>query len=160
MKSDLEWLDIAFDLARKSPDPSTQLAAIVVESDTGIGSFGVNHVVAPEDGWESDRDKKLAATIHAEVAALLRAARDGVVADGATLYGTWVACESCARAIVEACVARVVTSARTYRDTPERWQAQVDRGLGILWSNGVEVVHLEHEFGLPPIRFSGALWVP
>lgn len=50
-------------------------------------------------------------TVHAELNAIVFAARCGIATEGCTLYTTHLPCPACARAIINAGIARVVFSA-------------------------------------------------
>jgi dCMP deaminase len=55
-------------------------------------------------------------TIHAELSAVLRAAREGVSVVGGTLYTTMSCCKPCSEMVAAAGISRVVYK-ETYRDT-------------------------------------------
>lgn len=89
--------------------------------------------------------------IHAEIAALLAAGND---AAGGTLYALWAACPTCATAIVEAGIDRVVTLKKTQDATPERWREKVATGIRILKAGGVTVSFFAGKLDAS-IRFDG-----
>lgn len=130
------WLHRLAEYAANSGDPNTQNAAFVVTNRrSGIGVNCLPRFVAdlPE---RLVPPQKYDWIIHAEVSAIIDA---GHSASGSTLYALWAACPSCAVAIVESGVARVVTLQATQDATPERWRAKVATGLEILRAGGVEV---------------------
>lgn len=108
------------------------------------------------------RDNKLVAYIgcnfnnrvHAEVSAILRAQSYGEIISGSTLYSTWASCRDCARAIVDAGIARVVTLDKTLRLTPDRWRDSVRDGLAYLLANGVKVERYTGTLGME-LKFDG-----
>ena len=132
---DLFYLKEAYKIAQeKSTDPSTQNGAVLVnltnkaEVDTEndlnsplyvqnvISSYniigqGANHfpcgVVEKEERWQ--RPAKYSWVEHAERNSIFDAARKGHSTEGATLYGCWIACTDCCRAIIQAGVKRVFT---------------------------------------------------
>jgi len=63
------------------------------------------HTVIHEDGTKS---RHCVRTAHAEINAICNAARHGVAIDGATLYGRFEPCYTCAKAIINAGIRRVV----------------------------------------------------
>jgi dCMP deaminase len=73
------------------------------------------------------------ATIHAELNAILKAAKEGVSVVGSTIYLTHSPCVSCASMLVQAGVIKVV-----YR-TPYR----CEDGIQLLLDCDVEVIHAE-----------------
>lgn len=91
-------------------------AAIIVDSDNNIISTG--YVGAPSglpDCYEAGHDLRVydssvhcVRTIHAELNAILNAAKKGVPCKGATLYCTMVPCHNCSKAIIQCGIKRVV----------------------------------------------------
>jgi dCMP deaminase len=64
------------------------------------------HTVTHEDGTVS---RHCIRTAHAELNAITNAARVGVAVEGATLYCKFLPCYTCAKAIINAGIKRVVT---------------------------------------------------
>ena len=75
------------------------------------------------------------ATIHAEINAILQAARNGVMIDGATLYVTASPCWNCFKASVNAGVQRICYG-EFYRD---------ERIFDVARQLGIELVHIPLE---------------
>jgi dCMP deaminase len=73
------------------------------------------HKVTHEDGTTS---RHCIRTAHAEMNAITNAARVGVAVEGATLYCKFLPCYTCAKAIINAGIKRVV-SLRDYHATKE-----------------------------------------
>lgn len=73
------------------------------------------------------------ATIHAEVNAIIQAARNGVNIDGSTLYVTASPCWNCFKQSANAGVRRIYYG-EFYRD---------ERIFGVAETLGIELVHLE-----------------
>ena len=90
----------------------------------GYNGAPVGHPHCVHDGTEEHCE----IAVHAEVNAVLMAARLGIPTVGATLWATHVPCPRCAGLIVNAGIVRVVYHS-FYKD---------DRGLGILWVGGVD----------------------
>jgi dCMP deaminase len=61
--------------------------------------------VTHEDGSETQHCMR---TSHAEINAICNAARYGIAIDGATIYGKFEPCYTCAKAIINAGIKRVV----------------------------------------------------
>ncbi len=125
---------------QRSPDPSTRNAALIVTSDQ-IRCAGVNTF---PDGIKPNaerlgRPQKYDYLIHAEAAAIASAARQGVIAKGATMLALWAACPSCAQLIVECGIKELIVPMRILTNTPPSWKARVELGLGILKEAGVAV---------------------
>lgn len=97
---------------------------------------GLPHCTERHGGCEMDNGH-CAASVHAEINAVIKAARSGGRTDGATLYTTASPCRSCMGALINAGVRRVVYAAE-YRtaDPSGAWAMQAAKRLGI------EMVHL------------------
>ena len=72
------------------------------------------------------------ATIHAEVNAILQAARNGVMIDGSTLYVTASPCWNCFKAAANSGIARICYG-EFYRD---------ERSLSVAQQAQIELVHI------------------
>lgn len=130
MRSDLDYLWLAYRYASThSDDPATHNGAILRTVD-GRLIFGANHL--PEGVLKTpdrlERPNKYAYMEHAERDVILLAARRGVKTEGATLYVPWYACADCARAIIGAGIIRVVGHKQMFDKTPERWRASIAQG--------------------------------
>jgi dCMP deaminase len=98
-------------IASMSKDPSTKVGAYIADSRNRPVSKGFNGPPRGIDDakWQqADRDLKLAATIHAEINAILFADRQRL--EGATLYVTHPPCPQCAALIAQAGISSVVYS--------------------------------------------------
>lgn len=102
-----ELIKLAYDLARKGPDPSSQNAAIIV-SNLGQQVSAVNQLPAWAGTNYADRDYKLKYVTHAEEGAILEAARLGVSTREATMICPWAACLTCAKLIVRSGITTLV----------------------------------------------------
>src|SRR4051812_27458885 len=97
--SDRAYLQLAYEAAAKSPDPSNQNGAVLVAANTGQRCIDYNRFPTdfPFDPTHlSDRDKKIRYIEHAERTVIYQAASLGVMTHGATLYCPWFACMECA----------------------------------------------------------------
>lgn len=153
-----------------SPDPSTQLAAAVMSDGGFLYPFACNKFpsqirITPER--LADRETKLFYTTHAEVGAIFAAIRQSQDwADGSldfrncTLYGTWVACDACARSIIESGIRNVVTHQLTQDLTPDRWKPSIKAALAMLEEAGVDVRFYDGPIGDVSVRFNGQIIHP
>lgn len=138
-----EWfLDLAHLMARRSKDPSTQVGAVIADGkrivSQGYNGFPTGVADTPER--LNDRDVKLQITLHAELNAVLTAARP---LDGCTIYVTRPPCAACAAVIVQVGIKRVV-----YPEPPEefveRWKDSLTLAhdmmaeAGVRWDWGKE----------------------
>ena len=138
-KWDERFIRIAFEVATWSKDPGTKVGAVLVDDRriiaTGYNGFPQNI----EDSLERylDRETKLAYTVHAEVNAILNAARNGSKTDGTDLYVTFPPCVACSTAVIQAGVNRVIRP--DLSTAPERWRKSFHEGANLMSEAGVRV---------------------
>ena len=139
-KWDHRFLRIAQEVSSWSKDPGTKVGAVLVRDRRIIASGYNGFPQRIEDTVEryANRSLKLAYTVHAEVNAILNAAANGAKTAGSTLYVTFPPCVSCATAVVQAGVDRVVCP--DISTSPDRWRESFAAGHGLLSEAGVEVV--------------------
>ena len=158
---DLKGMALAYEIARHSPDPSTQVGVALV----GCGSevLGSNYPVLRLMDWGdlSDRNHKTAIMEHAERDAIYHAARHGIRLAGGHMIATWHSCIDCARAIISAGIHTVTGHWDLFGYTPERWQDSIMIAHGLLKDSGVEIRWVAGAVpGANPIRFDGKVWCP
>ena len=162
--TDPELMAHALRWAASSPDPSTQNGAILAEPDgtplywtVAFNEFPLG-VAYGEERWE--RPAKYGFIEHAERNAIYKAAAHGIPTAGLTLVCPWAACADCARAIIQARIARLVTLPPQKDSTHTRWDASIDQAFVMLDESGVEVVFLEDPIPgpLPTLRRNGEPW--
>lgn len=99
-------------VSKWSKDPSTQVGAVIVSPDkqilsTGYNGFPQNIEDKPE--WYADRELKYRLIIHAEMNAILNAAKNGVNIKDSWLFVTSLpVCSNCAKHVAQAGIAAVV----------------------------------------------------
>lgn len=113
--SDAVFMIAARRTARLSGDPRTQVGCVLTHPNLGVISEAANDfprgLVMNEHPSRLISPEKYKWIEHAERRAIYRAARTGVMTEGATLYvHGGFPCAECARAIVEAGIRRVVYS--------------------------------------------------
>jgi dCMP deaminase len=122
MEQRLSWdayfMSIAQVVASRSTCPRKFVGAVVVRDKT-ILSTGYNGSIrsmphCTEVGHMMENDHCVA-TIHAEANAIIQAAKNGVMIDGATIYVTASPCWSCFKTIANAGIRRIVYG-EFYRD--------------------------------------------
>lgn len=131
-KWDLHFLGLALYHSRMSKDPATRVGCVITGPDREILSAGFNGFPRGiEDSPErlNDRDLKLKLTVHAEMNALLAAARTGMKLKGCILYFVatddsgmvWGGppCTRCMVEIVQVGIAEIVSYPS--RATPSKW---------------------------------------
>lgn len=146
------WMTHAYDLARLSPDQSTQVGSIIVNDNKVLGE-GFNQfpkgVAYTAERWE--RPLKYSFIEHAERNAVFDAAYQGNSTWGATMYATGAACAECARAIVQTGISRVVSHPRISHGA---WGESVALGDKIMEEGGVKLEIFEEFLG-KKIRLEG-----
>lgn len=107
------FMYIAYGMAMRSPDPSTQVGAVIVSPECTILSTGYNgwpRGIEPfkenDERWQ--RPEKYHWMSHAERNAIDNASRYGVSVNGCTLYTTLFPCVECAKSIIQVGIKRVV----------------------------------------------------
>lgn len=120
MLNDQNFLRIAREIATGSKCVSTHVGALIVK-DNRIISTGYNGTPAGYinccDYWKGQytpehHDWSAAHEIHAEMNAVLWAARQGQKIEGATLYCTLEPCLNCAKHMVGAGIKRIVFASK------------------------------------------------
>lgn len=114
------YLTLAQHVAAWSHDPSTKTGCVIARSDRTIAAMGYNGFprgVNDDYTRYEDRPTKYGMVVHAEVNAILSA--HGSV-HGCTLYCSLAPCSSCAGAIIQAGIDRVVSVEATPSQL-ERW---------------------------------------
>lgn len=136
---DERFIRIAYEVASWSKDPGTKVGAVLVTDRriiaTGYNGFPQNI----SDSFEryEDRETKLSYTVHAEVNAILNAAKNGARTDSSTLYVTFPPCVRCSTAVIQAGVTHVVRP--DLSTAPERWRKSFHEGRNLLLEAGVKV---------------------
>jgi dCMP deaminase len=108
-KWDERFLALAEHVAQWSKDPSKKVGAVVVRPDRTMASIGFNGLprgVSDSAERYEDRALKYPMIVHAELNAVLTAAEP---LTGYTIYAALFPCNECAKAIIQAGIARVVT---------------------------------------------------
>ncbi|MDP2090865.1 MAG: deaminase [Candidatus Gracilibacteria bacterium] len=116
MLNDINFMNIAYEIATGSKCVSKHTGAVIVKENR-ILSTGYNGTPAGYinccDYWKGEytkdhHDWSYKYEIHAEMNALIWAARNGIKIEGATLYSTYQPCFDCTRAIIAAGIKRIV----------------------------------------------------
>lgn len=156
-----EFMLRAYREALNSPDPSTQNGAVLVRPNLGLIGVGCNNFPYGVDQkhWV-DRDAKYLRVVHAEVAALLNAARTGKVTVGSTLVCPWAACSNCAKHIAAAGVTRLIRHKFSNNGvtTGSHWYDDCLIGDEIMTEAGVEIIEVEPLKTDIQLRRNGSLW--
>ena len=113
----MNWTNYFFTIcdavASKSKDPSTQVGSIIVGPANEIRTTGYNGFprgIFDHPSRLNDRKIKYPFTVHAELNAILTAARNGVSLEHCVLYSHWYPCHECAKAIIQSGIQKVIIS--------------------------------------------------
>lgn len=135
------FLQMALVSARMSKDPSTKVGAVLVRKNTVLstGFNGFPRGIADNNRLDV-RHEKLDIIVHAEMNAVLAAARMGTAIEGSTIYvaatdGTqeiWGG-PPCVRCTVECMQAGVIEYvSRPIKTAPSRWQESLTKALCLI----------------------------
>lgn len=124
MISDKNFINIANEIASASKCVSKQVGAVIVK-DGRILSTGYNGTPAGytncKEYWDNEYTKEhhdwsKTYEIHAEMNAIIWAARKGISIEGATIYVTLEPCSECSKNLIAAGIERIVFQ-RAYEHT-------------------------------------------
>jgi dCMP deaminase len=144
MLSDTNFINIAFEIASASKCVSKQVGAVIV-MDSRILSTGYNGTPAGymncREHWNNEYTKEhhewsKTYEIHAEMNAIIWAARKGINIEGATIYVTLEPCSECSKNLIASGIKRIVY-AREYEHTHSEVISK------FLVDNGVKIEKLE-----------------
>lgn len=144
MQDRIEWnellMNIAEQFAQRSTCASKKVGAIIVTDNRPISAgyngdyaggsncTGILHCLTNEGRCGGE-------TIHAEMNAILFAARNGIKTEGASIYITCSPCKNCAKAIIQAGIKQVYFK-ELYRDPS---------GVAVLQNANIPVTQLVGE---------------
>lgn len=110
-KWDIRFLNLAKTISKWSKDQKKKVGAIIVDEDRRIISTGYNGIaMGLQDDIEERHQKplKLSYFVHAESNAIYSAAKSGIKTKGCAMYITFHPCASCANAIIQSGINKVV----------------------------------------------------
>lgn len=129
---DNHFLAIAKECSRMSKDPSTRVGAVIVGPDREVRSTGFNGFprgIADTAERLINREEKLKLVVHAEMNAILNAARFGAPLKGCSLYlvatddsgETWGGppCSRCTVEVIQSGISKIVSLPK--KSVPSRW---------------------------------------
>lgn len=139
MPSQTEWDKRHFRLLKEiaswSKDPSTKVAAIIVDQYRRPVSWGYNGFpmgVEDNPGLLIRREEKYKYIVHAEKNALLFAMK---ALDRCTLYSTLPPCAQCSAALIQMRISRIVSLST--QDYMSRWASEVEAARFMCTQAGV-----------------------
>ena len=146
---DQYFLDLALVNAKMSKDPSTQVGAVIVGEDNETLCGGFNGLPRGIDDTVErliDRETKLKYVVHAEMNAVLVAARRGIRIKDCTMYivardtnsgQIWGGCPCirCTVELIQSGIKQIVSYDSS--GVPERWKADLLEAEGLLKEAGI-----------------------
>ncbi len=140
MLNDKNFIKIAFEIASASKCVSKQVGAVIVK-DGRILSTGYNGTPAGyincNEYWKGEYTKEhhdwsKTYEIHAEMNAIIWAARKGISIEGATIYVTLEPCSECSKNIIACGIKRIVYAKKyEYNESKEISNFLKDNGVTI-----------------------------
>lgn len=161
-----ENLNIAYQAATHSNDPSTQVGAYLKTSsndDIIIGSNKFCENIEVTEDRLNNRDLRLWYTEHAERNTIFAAAKNGIKTDNGVLYAPWNSCNECGRAIIQAGIKRIVGHKQAFDRTPERWRDSIARAYEMFEEAGVVCEAYDGKIcsnNSIAVRMNGEIWHP
>lgn len=171
--TDVSWMEEAlrdaYEMASKSPDPSTQCGALIGDTESfddevwfttyaaACNTFTKGVKATPE---RLERPLKYAYVEHAERGAVYNAAKLGFSCGGAIMVAPWAACTECARAIVESGISLLIRHKQASDRSPARWIDSIQQADEILFAGGVEIIDYDGDLGATEIWHCEELWTP
>ena len=154
-----EALTLAYAEASLSEDPSTQLGAVLLSQSKEVIGVGNNHFPTgtSSEFWHGPKEAKYERVAHAELSAILDAARKGFSTRHSILVCPWASCSNCAKYMVEAGISTLIRHIET--DPHSAWAESIATGDEIMRAGGVQIVEVP---GLPTdiqLRRGGKPWV-
>lgn len=145
---DQHFIGLALYHSRMSKDPKTRVGSVIVGPDHEILSAGFNGFprgIADTPERLNNQETKLQLVVHAEMNALLAAARTGIRLKGCTLYlcatddtgMTWGGppCTRCTVEIIQVGISEIVSL--PIKPTPSRWHADLAFARGLIEEAGI-----------------------
>lgn len=161
----IDWkklLQDAYGIAKHSPDPSTQNAALLVGTKGTVLTYDTNRppdgVVMTPERW--GRPAKYRFVEHAERNVIFAAASEGICTNRLIMVCPWAACSDCARAIIQCGIRTLVTHQQAHDRSPDFWKAEIDVAFAMFQEAGVEVIMYDGVVGAQNVLHSGKLWNP
>lgn len=137
------FIGLAEHIARWSKDPSTQVGAVIVDSERRVVSLGYNGLprgVIDHPEVLNNKELKLQVVKHAEENAILNSLLRPA---GCTIYVTHHPCASCAGSIIQSGITRVVYPIVPLDSTfNHRWQQSIQLAQTMFEEARIEVIEI------------------
>ena len=137
---------VAEAMATLSPDPSTKVGCLIFGKGYEIRAQGWNGAprgcAADTDDRYNTREEKLMWATHAELNAIVNAARVGTPLEGCVLLCTHHPCMNCSKAIVQSGIVQVVCP-EPESGFSERWAEDIKRTRELFYECGIHLITFE-----------------
>ena len=141
MLDDDRFINKAILASSHSPDRNRKVGAVIVHKTGYIRGDGCNDY--PDRTISGPGKDKYQFMVHAEIAAIAEAARMGMATHGCTLYVTYFPCATCAGAIINAGIFRVVAPLPDWKH--HRWGESWKVSIQMLKEAGVQVSYAKFD---------------
>lgn len=155
-KWDKHFLQMTLLNARLSKDPSTKVGAIIVTKDRDFISAGFNGLPRKLKDTEerlNNRETKLSLTVHAEMNAVLAAAKLGIKINDCVMYivatdksgEIWGGppCHRCLVEILQTGISKIVTYEQ--KSVPTKWEESIKLSKELIKEAGIEYKEIKLE---------------
>ena len=147
LNGDEYFMSLAHLSAVRSKDPSTQVGAVIVDSNNRVVGLGYNGFPRGCDDnkfpWEREGeylDTKYAYVVHAELNAILNANK---LIENCRLYVSLFPCNECSKAIIQSGIKEIIYESDKYKDLD-----QFKASKKMLEAAGVKLRQLDYEIDL------------
>lgn len=127
-----------------SKDPSTKVAAIIIDSDNNVRAVSYNGFPKgiKDDERLNNRELKYSLVQHAESNSISTCAKLGIKTDGCSIAITNFPCSTCMGLLINAGIKKVITSKPT-EDYLSRWKESIDLSKELMEEAGIELVMID-----------------
>lgn len=149
MKWEHRFLELAYNVANWSKDPSTKVGAVLVDEQNNVRTLGYNGFPRGiHDSHErlNSREFKYALTVHAEQNVIATCSQLGIQTKNCTLICTHIPCITCAVSIIQSGIKKVVVQ-EPNADFLSRWKDSVELSKEMFSEAGVELVVIDLQDG-------------
>ena len=141
-KWDRRFISLAEEVATWSKDPSRKVGAVLVKDKTrfAVGYNGFPPGISDTEERLLRNEVKQQLTNHAEVNAILNAAKIGFTTEGCRLYCTYHPCHRCATAIISSGVNCVICPSPNL-DPESKWRGSQSMASDLFFEANVLVLY-------------------
>jgi dCMP deaminase len=137
------FLNIAEVIKSKSKDQTTHIGAVIAGKGNEILSTGYNSFprgIHDFEDYRQERPEKYFWMVHAEINAIINAARIGVSTNESKMYLTCgIPCTNCGKAIINAGIKEIYCKKEDTTVNREKWDEEAKRTLEMFGEAGIVV---------------------